>query len=74
MWAWTADSTDSNVQVCQPDARYLLGVSYPSSERQHVLNMKTIGCGPGVCADRASAIDALELQMTGAMDILGDIN
>ncbi len=41
------------------DARYLLGVSYPSSERQHALTVWTLSCTLGVCADRASAIDAL---------------
>ena len=40
------------------DAKYLLGVSYPSSERQHVLTMKTLSNTRGVCADRATATDA----------------
>ena len=41
------------------DARHLLGVSYPSSQRQHVLTVKTLSCNLGLCADRASAIDTL---------------
>ena len=52
------DDDDDNIGV-PANARYLLGVSYPSSERQHVLTMKTLSCTPGVCADGASAIDAL---------------
>ena len=43
-------------------ARHLLGVPNPSPVSQH----ETQDCTQGVCADRASAIDALARQKTSA--------
>ena len=45
-------------------AKNLLGMSCPIAERQHVLTLWTISCTLGVCADRASAIDALALHIS----------
>lgn len=55
--AWPLIMTEST--GLPTDARYPLGVSRPSYGRQRVQTLLDTGSHPGVCADRANAIDAL---------------